>query len=219
MTPPITTPSRLMQALISLALCIVLGACLSLGKKPEQTVYSPQVAISTGADWPSVDWPLLVMRPLASDALDTARIVVRPQPGTLQVYQGAAWSDPAPDLLQAALVGAFEDSGKIVAVGRQGSGLRGDFSLLLDMRQFEAVYESGAPSPAAVIQLQAKLLGKPGNRVLAAKTFRVAVPANSKDVPAVVAAFDSALNQSIAQIVGWTLVTGQANVPATDASR
>ena len=219
MTPPITTPSRLMQALVSLALCIVLGACLSLGKKPEQTVYSPQVAISAGADWPSVDWPLLVMRPLASDALDTARIVVRPQPGTLQVYQGAAWSDPAPDLLQAALVGAFEDSGKIVAVGRQGSGLRGDFSLLLDMRQFEAVYENGAASPAAVIQLQAKLLGKPGNRVLAAKTFRVAVPASGKDVPAVVAAFDSALNQSIAQIVGWTLATGQANVPATDASR
>ncbi len=218
MMPPITNPSRLMRALVSLALCIALGGCLSLGKKPDQTVYSPQVTIKPESDWPSVSWPLLVMRPLASDALDTTRIVVRPQPGTLQVYQGAAWSDPAPDLLQAALVSAFEDSGKIVAVGRQGSGLRGDFSLLLDMRQFEAVYENGVSSPAAVIQVQAKLLGNSGNRVLAAKTFRVAVPANSKDVPAVVAAFDSALNQSITQIIGWTLVTGQANVPAADAS-
>lgn len=214
---PVMNFSKLLRTLVSLTLCLALGACLPLGKKSEQTVYSPQVTINPESGWPTVDWPLLVMRPLASDALDTARIVVRPQPGTLQVYQGAAWSDPAPDLLQTALVKAFEDSGKIVAVSRQGSGLRGDFALLLDLRQFEAVYEDGASSPAAVIQVQAKLLGRPGNRVLAAKTFRVAVPANGKNLPSVVAAFDTALNQSVGQIIGWTLATGQANVPMTSS--
>lgn len=205
------------RATLVAALLLALGGCLSLGGDADVAVYSPQLQVATQPDWPTVTWPLVVVRPLASDALDSERVAVRPFSDVMQVYKDALWSDPAPDMLQDALVRAFEDSGKIVAIGREQSGMRGAFALQVDMRQFEAVYSAPGRPPSVVVSLQAKLFEHPGNRVLAMKPFRVSVPASSTKVPDVMAAFDSASTQAISDIVGWTLVTGQANaqnVPA-----
>lgn len=208
------SPRSFFRMLLAGTLLIALTGCLSLGGDSKVIVYSPQVKIVVNPEWPNVKWPLVINKPLASETLDATSIAVRPVPDTLQVYADALWSDTAPELLQTALVQGFEDSGKIASVGRQSTGVRGDFALLLDIRQFEAVYADPARPPAAVIEVQAKLLANPSSRVLAAKTFRVSVPARDKEVPQVVTAFDSAMTDLVGQMVGWTLVTGQANVPA-----
>lgn len=199
------------RASLAAVFLLALGGCLSLGGNGDVTVYSPQLPVAPQADWPAVAWPLVVVRPLASDALDSEHVAVRPLSDVMQVYKGVLWSDPAPDLLQNALVRAFEDSGRIVAVGREQSGGRGAYALQVDMRQFEAVYSQAGRPPAVVVSLQAKLFERPGNRVLAMKPFTVSVPASSAKVPDVMAAFDSATTQALSDIVGWTLVTGQAN--------
>lgn len=214
--PAMTSISK--RALFILPTLLLTG-CLSVGGDATVDIYSPQARITADPAWPSVTWPLVVAKPTASDALDSPRIAVRPQADRLQVYAGASWSDTAPDLLQTALVQGFEDSGKIVAVGRQASGLRGDFALLIDMRQFEAVYTDPKAPPSATIALQVKLLGYPGGRVLAARTFRHEVPAADAKVPAVTAAFDEALSQTVTDIIGWTLTTGQANAQSVGAAR
>ena len=214
--PAMTSLSK--RALLTLPL-LFLSGCLSLGGDATTTVYSPQIAVTPAAEWPSVTWPLVVAKPVASDALDSPRIAVRPEPDRLQVYQGAVWSESAPDLLQTTLVHGFEDSGKIVSVGRQASGVRSDFALLIDMRQFEAVYVDRNQPPAATIVLNAKLLGNPGGRVLAARNFRAEVPAADAKLPAVTAAFDQALTQVSTDIIGWTLTTGQANAQSVGPAR
>jgi len=197
---------------IGLTTCLLLlSGCLSLGGDAKVTLYSPQIQVAAQPDWPTVNWALVVVRPLASEALDSERVAVRPVSDVMQVYKGAIWSDPAPDLLQNALVNAFEDSGRIVAIGREQSGTHGAFALQLDMRQFEAVYTAADQPPSIVVSLQAKLFERPSNRVLAMKLFRLSVPASSAQVPAVMAAFNEAITQSLSNIVGWTLVTGQAN--------
>lgn len=205
-------PTRLFTRLaLAAALVASLGGCLSLGGGGDVSVYSPQLPVTPHADWPSVSWSLIVTRPLASSALDTERVAVRPLSDVMQVYKGALWSDPAPDLVQDALVRAFEDSGKIVAIGREQSGTRGAFALQVDMRQFEAVYSQAGAAPTVVVSLQAKLFERPSSRVLAMKPVLVRVPAASPKVSDVMAAFDDAITQSLTEVVGWTLVSGQAN--------
>jgi len=199
------------------ALPVILTGCLSLGGGGKTVIYSPQVKIETKAEWPSVGWSLVIDKPLAGEALDSSSIAVRPEPGELQVYADAQWSDPAPDMLQTALVQSFEDSGKIGSVGRQSTGLHGDFGLMLDLRQFESVYEDSSRPPSAVIEVQAKLLANSSNRVLATKTFRVVVPARDKEVPQVVDAFRGAMTDLVGQVVGWTLVTVGANAKVPTA--
>jgi len=202
----------ILHALLASALLISVAGCLSLGGG-NAVIYSPQAKVTAHADWPTVAWSLVIDKPLASDALDSSSIAVRPAPGELQAYADAQWSDPAPDMLQTTLVQAFEDSGKIASVGRQSTGLHGDFALLLDLRRFESVYDDPARPPSAVIEVQAKLLAS-GNRVLATRNFQVTVPARSKEVPQVVDAFRGAMTDLTEQMVGWTLSNGQANANA-----
>jgi cholesterol transport system auxiliary component len=207
----------LLRALLATALILTLTGCLSSGGG-KTVVYSPPVRIDARPDWPAVNWSLVVGKPLASEALDSSSIAVRPQPGELQAYADAQWSDPAPDMLQTALVQAFEDSGKIASVGRQSAGLHGEFVLLLDLRRFESVYEDPARPPSAMVEVQAKLLANSGNRVLATKNFLAVAPARDKEVPQVVDAFRSAMTDLVGQVVGWTLGTGQANAKASGAA-
>lgn len=195
-------------SVVVLAWCLSLAGCVSLGDAEKITVYAPDMSIETNTDWPKVCWSLLVMQPTTGEMLDSRRIAVRPTPDVLQVYQGAVWTDALPRLLQAAVLKAFEDSGHVPSVARQGSGLRGDVNLLLDVRHFESVYASEKDLPVATIELHAKLVSQPGNKLLAAKTFRSEVQASDKKIPAVTTALAQAATQTISDVVGWTLANG-----------
>jgi len=126
----------------------------------------------------------------------------------LQVYKGANWSDTLPDLVQTAVVEGFENSGKIKTVSRQNSGVPAEVALLLDIREFEAVYAPGARIPAASIRIHAKLLQYPSNRVIAIRTFSTDVPAASKRIPDVIQAFEQGMVRINGEIVGWSLANG-----------
>ena len=155
-----------------------------------------------------MSWQLQVPRPHGDELVDSPRIVVRPLPGELQVYKGAIWAQPAPDMLQDTVLRAFEDSGKIAGVARRGSGIAGEYELLLDLRRFESDYAGGA-NPSAVIEVGAKLVASSSNSVIASRTFRHAGPSASADISAVTHAFDQSLGAITSEIVGWTLVEGQ----------
>lgn len=185
-----------------------IAACGILPKKQPLALYAPEPRVSVDPSWPTVSWQLQVPRPHADELVDSPRMVVRPLPGELQVYKGAVWSQPAPDLLQNALLRAFEDSGKIAGVARRGSGIAGDYELLLDLRRFESDYAGGA-NPAAVVEIGAKLVAGRSNSVIASRTFRQAGASASTDITAVAQAFDQSLGAITSQIVGWTLVEGQ----------
>ncbi len=202
------------RALVFAAIAtVLLAACRILPQRATISLYAPDTPIATDPAWPDVDWQLLVARPYASELLDSARIVVRPVPGEVQVYQGARWAQPAPELLQGTLLRGFEDSGRIPGVARQGGGLSGDYRLLLDLRRFEADY-AGAAVPSAVIEISARLVAASDGSVVASRTFRQATPATTAALPAVVQAFDQGLAAVGHDIVGWTLAEGGRRAPA-----
>jgi len=193
-----------MAAMCALAL---LAGCSILPEKVPISLHAPDPRIQPDPAWPSVDWQLVVPRPSASGLVDSARIAVRPTPGELQVYKGAIWSQPAPDLVHDAVVHAFEDSARIGGVARNGAGINSDFKLLLDVRRFDSDYAE-AGGPAAVVEIGAKLLADDANRVVANRVFRISTPARGTDVASVAMAFEQALGEATAGIVGWTLVAG-----------
>jgi cholesterol transport system auxiliary component len=158
--------------------------------------------------WPQVSWQLAIAKPSAARLIDSPRINVRPTPGELEVYRGATWSQPATDILEDTLLRGFEDSGKIDAVARIATGIRSDYKLTTDLRRFESDYRGGEV-PAATIELNAKLIHSLDQRVVAARTFVVAEPATSAEISSVAAAFETALNKTSSELIGWTLLSGQ----------
>lgn len=193
-------------ALLALAGCSILG-----GKQRDPaTIYAPLVQVRPDPAWPAARWQLEVTKPTAARVVDSPRIAVRPAPGELQVYKGASWSQPPSDLIENTLLRAFEDSGRIPSVARAGSGIRADYKLLMDLRRFESDY-AGAATPSATIELTAKLLHARDQRIVDSRTFLQVQPASGTDVAQVAGAFDQALGKLGAEVVGWTLVTGEAD--------
>ena len=200
-----------LRFLLALLMALPLAGCISLIKEPDPiAVYALSPQLPDNATLPTVNWSLTVIRPNAVAFLDSNRIAVRPEPNVLQVYKGANWSESLPDLVQANLVQALENSGRIKSVSRQNSGVPAEVAMLVDIRQFESVYAADAKIPDAVIQMHVKVLEYPSNRVIAAQTFSVIVPSASKDIPDVVQAFESGLNTVNADIIAFTLANGRS---------
>ena len=192
-------------AALLLAGCAVLG-----GPKEPPTIFAPDAKVAADPAWPGVTWQLSTTRPTAARMLDSSRIAVRPVPGELQVYKGAMWARTPTEMLEDGVLRTLEDSGKIPAVARQGSGIAADYRLVMDIRHFEADYDDAA-APSAVIEVSAKLLHAHDQAVVGSRTFRQAQPASGTDVNAVADAFAQALTATSRDIAGWVLVTGQAH--------
>ena len=199
--------NRLHIALATLLLPLA-GCGSLLGPKETPTVYAPAPALDADPAWPRVDWQLIVARPDASGILDSARVAVRPVPGELQVYKGAVWVKPAPDIVQDALLRAMEDSGKLAGVTRRGGGIAADYDLAIDIRRFEADYQGGG-APSAVIELSASLIDNDANRIVGHRSFRAATPAAGTAIPEVSRAFERSLAQVVRELGGWSLQSMQ----------
>jgi cholesterol transport system auxiliary component len=201
---------RVIRHVLPIVCALALSGCGDILPKQEpMEILTSQVHVVPDPSWPQATWQLAVSRPVANDMLDSSRMAVVPTPGRIEVYKGVSWDDTVPEIVQTAAVQAFEDSGKIVAVGRQSNGLRTDLALHLDLRDYEAVYHEAGKPPEVAIVLNAKLVDFAGSRAIASKTFRQSVTASSTDVHAVAQAFDEALTAVTHDLVGWTLVAGE----------
>jgi cholesterol transport system auxiliary component len=211
------TPSRGRAARLARACALVLastalagcGSLLGGKQKDPTTTYAPVARAQAPAEWPTVRWELAIQRALGARGADSLRIAVRPTPDELQVYKGAQWARSPSEMVEDAVLHTLEDSGRIAGVARQGSGMGSDYRLLLDVRRFEADY-AGAATPAATIEVTAKLLHVPSQSLAGSRTFLQQQPTTDAAVPAVVAAFDAGLTRLATDIGGWTLATGEA---------
>lgn len=216
-----STPRPTLFASLAIAGALSLSACGGiLPKASPMEILQPQVHVTPDPAWPQATWQLAVVRPRGNDMIETARLAVNPTPDRIEVYKGVAWADSTPELVQQATINAFEDSGRIAAVSRQGNGLRTDFMLQTDLREYQAVYRTPAGPPEVVLTISAKLVSFAGSRVVASRVFRQTVPAASTDVHAVAHAFDTALGNLLHELVGWTLSEGnQARAEAAAAGK
>ena len=198
--------------LVVLSAAALLASCSILGGKQRDpvTIYAPLVQVTPDPAWPTVGWQLEVTKPTAARVVDSPRIAVRPAPGELQVYRGASWSQPSTDLIETTVLRGFEDSGKIPSVARSGSGIRADYKLVMDLRRFESDY-AGAALPSATIELTAKLMHASEQRIVASHTFLQVQPSSGTEVAQVTSAFDQALGKLARDVVGWTLISGEAD--------
>ena len=210
----------LSRRLLIVTASLSLGACAALsGKHGSFTVYAPQFAgVPTTQTTTALDWQLLVDLPRASNALDSTRIAVMPRPGVLEVYADARWRDPAPAMLRSLLIEAFDRDGRIGGVSAIDSGLNGDYSLSIELRDFQI--EIGTGDSSAAIRLTAKLFDRRSNRIVTSQSFDQTAATAGSDVASAFAAFEQALNELLPHIVDWTIKQGQLHesTPAADRS-
>ena len=207
----------MIQRLAALAAALLLGACELIKAAEEPTdLYTITPKSTFDQDMPAVFWQLAVEVPGASANLSTSRIAISQSPTSSDYFSKTAWTDRAPLMVQTRIVDSFENSHKIVAVARESIGLRANYVLQSDLRNFEAMYFYG-PQPIAHVRIVAKLVRMPDRQIIAVGSFERCVRARADKVPKVVEAFDQALGSVMKRLVAWTLKAAPPRAPSDEA--
>jgi len=174
----------------------VLAGCALLEAPEQQDLYTVTPKSTFDPDLPSVYWQLAVEAPAAAANLNTGRIALALTPTSSDYYAKAAWTDRAPLMVQTRIVDSFENTKKIVAVARESIGIRSNYVLQPDLRNFEALYYYGKP-PIVRVRIIAKLVRMPDRQIIGVASFERCVRARADKVAKVVQAFDQALGSEI----------------------
>ncbi|WP_245853592.1 ABC-type transport auxiliary lipoprotein family protein [Maliponia aquimaris] len=148
---------------------------------------------------------LVVEEPVASGALSTERIMVRTGPFEAQYLPGVRWADPVPAMLQTLLVRSLGETGALGSVGRAPVGARPDFALLGELTDFQAEITEDKSAAVVRVRMMVRIVHDEESRVVASRIFEAAMPADSTETLALVAAFDRATTGLVADIVPWVL--------------
>jgi len=179
------------------------------GQGPPPELYRLTPKSTFREDLPTVNWQLVLETPLANAGIDTVRIGLQRTPTLFEYYARSNWSDRAPQMVQTLMIESFENSRRIVAVGRDSVALRADFVLKTELREFQAEY-FGSAIPQAHVGMTARLVKMPRRAIIGSESFEAKVPAKADRMVDIVDAFDEALGKVLRRIVEWALITGEA---------
>lgn len=197
-------------ALIGLGIgtALTMTGCAPLSAVREPTrlfqLHSPR---DFNPNLPRVDRQIIIESPEAAAGLATSRIALSPHPLRLEYFANANWTDNTPGLIQTLLVESFENTDKIISVGREAIGLRADFLVKTEVREFQAEYHDEAKIPTIRVRLNVKLVRMPRRVILESANFEYTVPAASNQILDIAAAFDSALESTLRAVVEWSLTS------------
>jgi len=193
-----------MVSAAALCLAFALAGCSTLGlastPKPDD-IYDLAAPTAFDGATKRSSAQLLVPLPSASDALASEQIAVRSRGGSISYLPGVSWSDQLPPLVQTIMVHAFENSGRVKAVGKPGESLAIDDQVIVDIRAFELDVTG---SPMARVTLGVKLLDERTGKVRANRVFDVTRPSASDRPKDAIAAIDQATSAAVADVVVWT---------------
>ncbi len=200
---------------------LALAACGSLdklvGPPDAPQMYALRPAPPQAMPGDKVAWALSIAKPDAADNLDSSRIALARGNTQFDYYANAVWPDHLTGLVQTALLAGFEGSGRIDQVSREEDTLHTDYTLLTDLRDFEARYAAPDGVPAIAVTIVAHMAEVHSRKIAASLTVAFNEPATANSVEAAVQAFDAALSKAVAQIVQWALaLPPPANMRATE---
>lgn len=185
--------------------CSALSGLTAVATPSELYVLTPKSTFDS--DLPRLRYQIAVEEPTATASVDTDQIAVQPTPLRVQYLPEARWVNRAPLIVQSLMIESFENSGKVPAVGSSAIGLRADFLIVPDIREFQAmVPEDNTDAPLNVIvRLNIKVIDAFSDRIIASRSFEERAQSTSDAASDVAVAFDTALGGTLRDSVEWSI--------------
>jgi cholesterol transport system auxiliary component len=111
-------------------------------------------------------------------------------------------------IVQSLLVESYENSGKVAAVGRSIVGLRADYVIVPDLREFQGIVveqPDGSSIVRVEVRMNIKIIDEFEDKIIASDSFQEYVISESDQTPDLVNAFDVALGKTMRDAVEWSV--------------
>ena len=190
---------RVLASATALAACLLFAACFGGLKNEVPAPVNYRISVPKLEAGEALAADLLVAVEVTAPGLDGTGIAGRWPGSRIDYLAGARWPVKTPQLIEAALIEALQDSGRLRSVQSDSGRFRTTHTLTLEVRRFEADYTGGEP-PVAVVAF-AVTIGRQSDRsVLAAFTVAAEERASVNRVTAVVAALDAAFERAATDV-------------------
>lgn len=150
---------------------------------------------------------LIIEIPNASGALDTDRIMIRPNPLQAQYLPGARWSDNTPVMLQTLMLRSIENANALRYVGRRPLASSGDFALVSELTDFQAELDTETDSATIRLRLVARIVREADAGIVATRVFTSSAVAGDLETLALVETFNTAAAPLMRDLTGWVMAT------------
>lgn len=150
---------------------------------------------------------LIVETPSTSGALDTDRIMIRPNPLQAQYLPRASWSDSTPVMVQTLMLRSIENANALRYVGRRPLAGSGDFALISELTNFQAELDTGSDTAVIRLRLIARIVRESDATIIATRTFTASDTASSLETLDLVESFNDAVDPLMTDLTSWILAT------------
>ena len=179
---------------------IVLLSVLTTGCVSLQSVRIYDLGAAATRSQPLSGAPVMAVgEPFMLQILNTDRILVRGDDGSITALAGVQWTDRVPALVQARLIRAFEEKGRPAI--RTGSGISADYVVSSELTAFQV---NTADTPTVDIQIGVKLVQSSDGKVIGARTFRGQQTISTIEGAAVREGFDTLLTIICDDVARWS---------------
>ncbi|MFO8142974.1 MAG: ABC-type transport auxiliary lipoprotein family protein [Marinobacter sp.] len=144
---------------------------------------------------------LRVDTPLASDPLDSSRLLFKPSPYEFQALPDVRWRDSIPVVLRDHLIQAYRHSGAFTNVITDTSPASASHTLISELTAFHA--ENRSAGVVVVIELHTEVMSNRSRGTLCAHNHRVEVKANSIAVADLMTAFSEGARRVSERTSHW----------------
>lgn len=199
-------PVLAMLGAIGLSGCAGLGTINRAATPTDLFTLTPKSTFASNL--PRLQQQIVIEEPTATAAVDTDQIAVHPTPLQVEYLPRVRWVDRAPLIVQALMIESFENSGKVAAVGRSTVGLRPDYTIVSDVREFQANLPAADVEDAPLeihVRLNLKIIDSFRDHIIGSNSFGEVVVAQSDEMIDVAAAFDTALGRAMRKSVEWSI--------------
>ncbi len=203
---PILRAGAIGLALLALAGCSTLSA-LSDASTPLD-VYElrapDDIPASRGTPLPL---SVTIETPTTGGALQTDRIMIRPDPYQAQYFPDVRWSEEVPQLVQTLMLRSLESTQALRYVGRTPLGAGGDYAIVTEVTDFQA--EAAGPDQPVTVRLRmtASLVRESDIQIVASRTFGATAQSATSEIGDVIRAFDAASDEMLRGFATWTAGT------------
>jgi cholesterol transport system auxiliary component len=142
---------------------------------------------------------LQVLRPTAAPGLEGEGIAVLRPGARLDFYSNARWAADAPAALQSLAIERLRAAGRFATVESDGGPFASQYLLSLELTHFEARYGAEGP-PTIEVELVASLGRRSDRTVIVSVTAHSTVRAEADRMQSVMAAFEQATGEVLAQL-------------------
>lgn len=201
-------PQMFRTAALGLGLTLALSGCSAISAISDASktleVYelrAPEIAPAGR----SLGLELVIEEPTTSGALQTDRIMIRPDPLQAQYLPGIRWSETTPVMLQTLMLRSLEQTQALRYVGRTPLGIGGDVALLTELVDFQAEVAPDGETGTVELRLISRVVRESDVRILGTRSFSARALLPSLDETAIIAGFDQAATQLLAEHAAWVL--------------